>query len=258
MKKYLFIKQNRNFLLFIIFILSLSSCKIMYIPNMENVPLFKEKGEVRATISTTNFQAAVAVANNVGVMVNGYANNGSGEVFSSQNDFQYISNRYFIEGAVGGFFPVEENFIFEVYAGGGVGYISYNENELYSIFGGSNNGPFSKYSADIQKLFLQPNMGFTNENIDFALSFRFVGLKFSNIDTVNYTVKELIDENIYDLDRPIYFFIEPAITIRFGYKWAKFHVQTIYSKNMSIEPINYRQLNVNFGIHINIAERYKK
>lgn len=223
---------------------------------MENVPLFKEKGEVRATISTTNFQVAVAVTNNIGVMVNGYANNGSGEIFSPQNDFKYISNRYFIEGGVGGYFPLEENFIFEVYAGGGVGYISYDENESYSILGG-NNWPFGKYSAEIQKLFLQPEMGFTNENIDFALSFRFVGLKFSNIDTVNYTISDLEKENIYDLDRPIYFFIEPALTLRFGYKWAKFHIQTVYSKNMSIESINYRQLNLNFGIHVNIAKRYK-
>lgn len=47
------------------------SCNIMYTPNMQNVPLLTEKNEVRATLGPFDYQAAYAVTENIGVMLNG-------------------------------------------------------------------------------------------------------------------------------------------------------------------------------------------
>ncbi len=43
----------------------------MYVPNMHNVPLLKEKNELVVNLSTTNYQSAYAITDNIALMTNG-------------------------------------------------------------------------------------------------------------------------------------------------------------------------------------------
>src|ERR1044072_8929111 len=57
----------------------LSSCATtMYTTNAVNVPLLKEKGEVKINATQNDLQAAIAVSDNIGIMANGYYKNYDG------------------------------------------------------------------------------------------------------------------------------------------------------------------------------------
>ncbi len=43
----------------------------VYVPNQVNVPLLKEKGEVKASVSLSDWQVAYAITDNFAVMTNG-------------------------------------------------------------------------------------------------------------------------------------------------------------------------------------------
>jgi len=223
----------------------------MYIPNTENVPLMTEKGDVKINISTTNVQASYAVTDNIAVMANGYRRQSTwSDASDSIDSWEYTSNRFLAEGGIGYYKVISENFIFETYGGGGFGQVGFDYFDVdYDI---ENN-----FSANFSRFFVQPNIGYKNDFFEFAISSRISGLKFSGIKT-NYSLDDLIDSEVYQIDAPIYFFFEPAITFRLGYKWAKLHFQTIYSNKLNIEPLNYRKLGINVGIYIDISKAYNK
>lgn len=236
------------------FALFTQSCKIMYTPNMQNVPLFKEKNEVRATIGYTNYQAAYAVTDNIGIMANAQYDKSNWEFTSGSYGYKYESKEFLVEGGAGYFMPLGESGVFEAYGGGGIGSNSFNRN--YSDT--ASTIIFDNYSTSKARFFVQPSIGMTNKNIDFAFSTRVVGLKFNNITSTGYTQEELKIDNLTDLDKPLFLFFEPALTFRVGWNYVKFHTQAIMSLKMNSEPLNYIPFSINFGAHINIAQRFNK
>lgn len=249
-------KKTLYFAIIIAFLFALQSCEIMYYPNMQNVPLFKEKNEVRASLSASNVQAAYSVTNNIGIMVNGQFGSRSWNTTSEnpvkETKYEYSSNRLFAEGGVGYFMPVSTNGVFEIYGGAGAGKIDFKKEITETNY-------YEKYdlSANTMRFFIQPNIGYTNEVVDIAFSTRFAALKF--YDLKNTFIKDdLIDNDINDIDKPLYTFIEPAVTVRFGWKYIKFHTQVMMSLKTNYESLNYLPLSFNAGMHLNIAPRYKK
>jgi hypothetical protein len=247
--------KNLRFPIFIIcyLLLSQSCTRIVYVPNMQNVPLLQEKNEVRATLGVSNFQGAYAVTNNIGVMINGQFRNGGGGPESSFQWFQELAKTKSIEGGVGYFKPFNGIGVFEIYGGGGIGSISFDEYENY----------LDKYSAATSRFFIQPSVGISNKYLDIAFSLRFVSLKFYNADTSEYVYgsssfnnEENVDLN--ELDKHDYTFIEPALTCRFGWKYVKFHLQAVFPNQLNNAPINYNKSSLFAGVHFNIAQRNKE
>ena len=248
-------KKNHILIFISCSVLFMPSCKIMYTPNMQNVPLLKEKNEVRATVGFSDYQAAYALTNNIGIMVNGQYKKPTWTLTSGSTEYKYESKKTLIEGGAGYFKPLGKNGIFETYAGGGMGSVTFDRS--YSDTTGGPSTSFDKYSAKTTRYFIQPSIGLSIENLDFAFSTRFVSLKFSNIDTAGYTPNGLFEQDLSDLDKTTYMFIEPALILRLGWKYVKFHFQALLSLPLNSEPINFVPFSVNFGIHINIAPRYK-
>ena len=141
-----------------------------------------------------------------------------------------------------------KNGVFEAYGGAGFGNVGFD-------VGYPNNK--SIFKANSMKFFLQPSIGFSNEVIDIAFSTRFVGVNFSNIDTLGYTPLQLEEENL-DQVAGMHLFAEPALTTRIGYRYVKLHLQAIYAAKLSDAEINYSPLRLNIGVHIDIAKWYDK
>ncbi|MEI6347524.1 MAG: hypothetical protein WCP69_06225 [Bacteroidota bacterium] len=248
-------KKTKFFILMIGVTIISQSCNIMYRPNMQNVPLLSEKNEVRATIGPTDFQGAFAVTDNLGIMVNGSLVNGQ-----TQSNFDNFNSNYttqvskgsLIEAGVGYYKPLNENALFEVYGGVGAGKNSIVSSEFSNGISFVN----SSIYANSSRFFVQPSIGFSNDYVDFAFSTRFVLQKYSKIDTLGYTTTMLYNDDLLNIDQPIFAFLEPALTLRIGYKYVKFHAQAMYSYKYNSEPLNYFPVNVNVGIHINIAGRF--
>ena len=62
-------KTTIKLVLISILALSVASCKIMYIPNSQNVPMMEEKGDLKVDIGTKDLQVAFGLTDHVGIMV---------------------------------------------------------------------------------------------------------------------------------------------------------------------------------------------
>jgi len=233
--------------------LLLSSCAhYYYVPNVQNVPLFREKNEYRFSAfygngeesSSGEVQAAYSATSNIGLMANFISASGGNS--TGQNS----AKGYCLEGAAGYFKPFGNAAVFEVY--GGLGGGSQNH-KYYSSFSNQSYG-----TADLSfvKVFIQPSFGMTFNAFDVAFSTRMSSLSFTDVKYNSINSYESIV--LHDIAGKGRFFIEPAITLRGGWKNVKFQLQGLISTDLS-NPTQYIGEGYHFsaGMYFTIANRYK-
>jgi len=244
--------MKTNFLLLTIsgcIMLSATSCvHYYYAPNSNNVPLFKEKNEMRiqAQYSTVGpvsdytdaiggfeIQSAYAVGNHTAVQLNFLHANYDDEYGSGDGNY--------IEAAAGYFRPsVDKHWIFETYAGLGTGSV----NSTYIMDYNSQDAKTS-----ITKFFIQPSFGYTSDYFSMAFSSKFSLVNFG------VTSSSLTKENNptdYDYVESFkkgkpYFWWEPGIMIRAGFKNVQAVTQIIYSVQGN-SGLPFCNLNYSLGI----------
>ena len=238
-----------------VMMLSVSGCKLMYVPNAHNVPQFKEEGDVKAHLGFRNFQLAYAFEEKMALIVNGYYRD---RTFSNTDTLSNIETKFntkntLIEAGTGFYetFGEDTSGTLSLYGGIGSGKTTHNEKEL--IIG---NSPFEfrQYSANINRYFIQGAIGKAIDRLNIAFSLRLNALNFNSVDTVDYTVDELRADQLLNLEKQTFYFVEPAFTMRGGNDWVKGHGQVIYSNNLTDKELNYRSFLLNFGIVFNITE----
>lgn len=111
-----------------------------------------------------------------------------------------------------GYFRPANGFILEKYAGGGMGKLKFSETSQEN-----NTTVVRNYSADGMRFFIQPSFDYSGKFFEAAITPRFCVGKYSNIKT-NYTTQEQIEGKSYNINEPLWAFIEPAVAIRGGYK----------------------------------------
>jgi hypothetical protein len=244
--------KKQSIKILMILAIALSSCAhYYYIPNVQNVPLFKEKNEFRAIvteggtdeISTTEIQAAYSITNNLAVMTNFMSANGG-----ERTDNSWAKGKY-LEGAFGYYRPFDKFGVFEVYGGFGSG----NQHHQYGTKDIDNG------TADLSfvKCFLQPSLGFTFHAVDIAFSTRLTRLSFYNIDN---KIKSNTESHYVDTiaQNKVSYLFEPAITLRGGWKYVKVQLQLSKSKNITHPNLRFEKTNLSLGLYFTIAKRYRK
>jgi hypothetical protein len=228
-----------------------AGCKTVYIPNVVNVPLLEQKGELRASVNTNNAELAYAATDHVGVMLNGYYEKSSPDATKTSGQG---GKGYLVEGA-GGYFthlPGLPLPLFELYGGAGVGHVRHDNwetiNSVRSDYG---------YQVSGFKLFLQPSAGITLDWLDAALSGRLVGIKTFGVKAENYPDQRLMEDDLFQLDHHFWVFWEPAVTVRAGYKWAKVFAQYGYSIKLNEASVSRRAGFLYFGLHFTFADRFR-
>lgn len=249
--------KKRNIFFLIGFIL-LSSCShTYYVPNTVNVPLFKEKNEVRFAghynsdnVTVYEFQAAYAITNNLAVMAN--------YMYGYEYTYEYFKNDcgygHYLDAAVGYYKPLNKHFVVEVF--GGLGACS--QYHLYKgeyLFFNGHYYPMMYYAnMFFLKNFIQPSIGFTFDYFDIALSTRLAYLSYFNI------IHNLPSSNgnIIDLQKIIakrnFLVFEPALTIRGGWKYVKLQAQLCPSFSNDLLPSSGGIFSV--GLYLSFAERF--
>jgi len=252
--------KNLKILILFPAILICSCTHYYYVANVQNVPLFREKNEYHFSGSygvgmysnCFELQASYSLPYNIGLMAN-YMNAKGGDV--SEKD--YGKGNYF-EGAIGYYKPFEGfEGVFEIYGGigGGKQYHEYSTThfdqwEVYREYNGSSDLSFSR-------IFLQPSFGVTFNAFDVALSTRLNRLTFTDINNYITGISDA-DEVNYLLEKSHYF-IEPALTVRGGWKYVKFQFQALYSGHIgNTEYYFYEGMHYSAGLYFTIANRFKK
>ena len=227
-----------------------------YVPNVQNVPLFKEKNEFRLSgalgagdvSGSIDLQTAFSISDHIGMMTNYmYAH---GEDKSNNN---WGKGSYF-EGAVGYFKPFSEYLVFEIY--GGLG--GCKQNHQYYSFSFPGPGTYTGTSElSFSKLFIQPSLGVIFKGFDFAISTRLCNLSFNKTDN---QINRQTDESEYNNLNSIaqnkrYMFLEPALTIRGGSKNIKVQVQAAFSSYSKYSDLYFEKSHISIGLYFNIVQK---
>lgn len=208
--------NNTDIVVLFAVLVSLSACNpVLYSTVSQNVPLFKEKGEV---------------AFNAGVAVSGSSNYFGSTGFNAQlavaadSSLAIISSFYSIkdeESGKGNYFELgvgkfkhnpESKLTGEIFIGAGFGSIKNSFDGL-------------QLNSNFLKVFIQPSGGYTTKIVDFALTPR--------IGIVNFTSyeNEVNDQAVahFFSEKKTTVVFEPGVTVRLGFKNIKLQYQLNYS-----------------------------
>jgi hypothetical protein len=247
-------KNSIRQILFTAMIISVSSCRIMYVPNSQNVPMMEEKGDIKANIGAKDLQVAYAITDHVGVMANGYYNKNNWSVTSGDMENKYISTRSLVEGGIGYYTAFDDIGRFEIYGGAGYGGVRHD----YDLVDNGITTESNSYKASLTRFFMQPAIGIQKENVGFAFSSRFAGVTFSTADSSGYSPTELLDEGLIELDNNLFLFLEPAVTFRVGFKYVQAEFQPYYNLQLAgPSSLKAKKMGLNFTIYLSIDDFFK-
>lgn len=219
----------------ILFSLFISACAPAYIPNVVNTPLLNNKHETQigayAGVSGSDLQASYAITDHIGIMLNS----------SFRNNVSDSSDNYhmhkFIETGIGYHSKFSKDGHFEIYSGYGYGMADIQTTVLESTI-------YTK--ATYQRIFLQPNFGFSSKMFDLSFSPRFVMVNIDP-DYLQYSTKTK-------------FFVEPTSSLKLGYKYFFLTSQLGFSipltKIENADWFEYQPLIFSIGFQIKIGRIY--
>jgi hypothetical protein len=183
------------------------ACSPVYFPNQLNVPLLEKEGDFvgTVTISPNGFdpQMAYAITSNVGVMANIQINP---ELGAQEVDRVFTGN-FLAEAGVGYYAALSDIVRFEVFGGGGYGWVS-----------GIRTPDQIDPGTRMYRGFVQPTLGISGRNAAICFSSRF-------------TLPVLMaDASVTRAS-----FVEPAITLKLGVRQVKFFSQIGLAIPLSIQ-----------------------
>jgi len=244
--------MRKPHILILLIAFTLSGCShYYYVPNVQNVPLLKEKEEFHLSASlgggeesvSTEIQAALALTDNIGIMANFMSVKGGNH---SENDW---GKGLYFEGALGYYKPFEQYGVFEVYGGVGGG----SQHHEYYFASNSGNADLS-----ILKFFVQPALGFTHNVFEIAFSTRLCYLSFYGIRN-NISGSQAEYDKVSSFANKNYLFLEPAFTVRAGWKNLKLQGQIIIaSYKLKKDFYDFEGFHMSFGLNYTFAKRYLK
>ena len=198
-----------------------TGCVTLYKPNAVHSPLLKEKRELNTSVGLGlsgcglyNIQAAYAISNHTGLMIDGmyhrrYSNNKESSVEKL--------NMFFGEAGAGYFTTLgnKKNGLFQCYSGGGYG------TTTDKITNNLQNDP--EINAKYFNIFIQPGLALTNTNFEIAFDLRMNYVNLFNIHAYLYDKFEWWNTDFhYYSDTSLYFInLEPTLTMKAGGKKLK-------------------------------------
>lgn len=214
-----------NTIISTILLFSISSCKMLYVPNSFNSPLLRNKGDgqinVAGGISGIEAQTAYAITNKFGIMANG-------QVLNSTQDDTLKERRTLFELGAGFTEKFSDNGIFEIFGGAGVGTVPADYRKI----------DYDGYSTtQITRYFIQPGIGFFNDWLDMSILSRLSAVSIGG--ETNW-------------------FYEPGFMAKMGYKRLRFYSCVGISvpfKRYDDQKWNHNPVMFSIGLHFNFGKR---
>lgn len=235
-------KNLTKIFILIAVVIEMSSCSPKYYaPNVQNVPLLKEKGDMQflaakgdgEQMESIEAHGSIAVTNHLGIIA-GYGDfkgydEDSEEKMADAETYELGAGYYNRLGRAG---------VFEAY--GGLALI--NQHHDY--------GDGINKEIKAIRPFVQPAIGINTDWFEAALSTRLAFVDYNKIADVD------------GLDDKFWVFVEPALTIRAGYKNFKLQVQYVYSELLN--PFSddeydwWIKENFSIGISVDFCKRFSQ
>lgn len=233
---------------FQIVILSLifTSCSIVYYPNRINAPLLSSENEFvgNAAVGANgiDIQAAYSVNSFLALQF-------SGNTYYKNNEYEKNNHQY-LDFGFGYYKKTDRIFKYEIFGGVGIG--RGDDKKFYE-------GTVDDYANGYYyKIFVQPNVGLSNDFFDLIFSARVSNLNFYNYQS-KYTGIRM--NGIYEREfenGPFLFntlFFEPAITAGLGYKFVKANAQIGFALPLYVPTFDYNPFIMNLGLQFKIKSK---
>jgi len=248
--------------------LILSSChQLYYVSSIQNVPMFREKNEFNLAGSyavgdeseSGELQTAYSITNHLGITANFMKTK-----IGSYAEKDYVSGINYDFG-VGYFRPIGSKAVFEVYSGygrnrqhHGYSHSEYNSSTgTYEYF--SDGDAYLKY----RRIYLQPAFGLVTDHFDVVGSVRLNHLWYTYINyDVGVNPEDIVIMDM--LDDKAQFILEPAITLRTGWRYFKVQFQASYAEYLNDtddEDYIYDFVegpHISCGFYLTLSHRWKK
>jgi hypothetical protein len=235
-----------------------------YVPNVQNVPLFREKNEYRLSgsyglgteTSCLEVQGAYSITDKLGIMTNFMSAKGI------ENSSESWAKGTYLDAAIGYFKPLLKSGVFEIY--GGIGGSKQKHQYRSTIYDPADpahtNFNAGKSEESFIKLFVQPSIGMTFNGFDFAFSTRFNRLSFNKTrNQIDRTLNQHEFDKLYaTAQTKNYLFFEPALTIRGGWKNIKVQLQGSTGSYLNNEHYQFDQFHISLGLNVTIAKKSLK
>ncbi len=216
--------------IFTLSLLLMGCTPLLYIPNKINAPLMAEKNDFRVNLGINQTggpasfegQGAYALSDNVGIMVN-YSGLSKAEEGNNGQHYHHL-----LEGGIGVFEDYGKEldhgklFRAELFLGAGKGWardvVIYDP---FVLFGSPPPPETNFYKGRYQRYFIQPAVGLAGNVVGGSFSLRCSWVSFQQfLHEVNGA------QNVINYNGGLAFAtIEPAFTVRVGYKGIKFFTQ---------------------------------
>jgi len=225
-------KKSRPILHVAVAIILLSGCAV-YMPQPVDIPLIKEKGDIRvnAGVFVTPVVDSAGMAGAHVTFSAGLTNVLAIQVFTSID----LLMRAHLQGALGLYKSFENNAVIEIYGGYGYGSSGWFSRELKS--------------DSYHLLFAQFNIGKTGIgklNFDFGFGLK-SGCIFNDYANYNKYYSPKI-EGKYG------WMIEPSAFFRFGGKRVKYNMAVNYMWTKHVPSRYYFPFNISMGVNLNLGK----
>jgi hypothetical protein len=256
-------------------LLVFSNCSSFYQAAQTPTPIVKQKGDANIFISMNEAQLAYAITDNIGVMATGHLSKQKQSFFSDtagviakllDNQLESIEARGYLSYQFGGFYFQELDATKSLQAGLLAGY--YQPSMMIEVERGlfkKNTDENLAYKCFKGDLFL--NYVHSTKYVDFITSLKFTGLQYNDkMYTEPLVAKQLgkIDGWKQPEMTAPYFFVEPSVTVQYGFSNLKFRVQAFMSQALNDNQFSKSQagatmgLNYQFGTMPKKEDKYKK
>ena len=225
-----------NLLIICLLSLASSSCHLLYLPNQVNVPMLTDRddlsGSISLGLSNVNLQTAYSPVKNVGLMIN-YA---GGKTSNSDNSS--ITNSYnFLEFGAGYYKPITKNLLFDIYGGYGLGEAKTFDNvwDEATIINGN-----------YTRLFIQPSITISAGDVfDANLAIRSIFISMEKTTDSNASTRSSKT------------FLEPVLTLKYGWKYIKIINQLGLSLPTSNIDYAYNPFILSVGVNFQFKSSWK-
>jgi hypothetical protein len=225
----------KNLVILLIGIAFVGCGPVYYVPNTQNVPVMKEKGQtnlsfgINSSESTDGFelQGAYGLTDKMALQLN--------SDWVSSSDESSSGSGHLIELGVGYYKNLSKHFVFETYGLLGFGNLKYEENY---------NEP-SEIKANFIRVGLQPSISFTSKYFIASLSGRIANINYNSVSGNYYDVDYLKTNNSHWL-------IEPALTVQGGSENVKLQLQFQISENLTDPYFTQDYSLVSIGLKVNL------
>ncbi len=214
-----------------------------YIPNTQNVPIIKAKGQTNLSFAGNDnqieFQGAYGVTGNLAIQGN------AAMIAPQAEDNGNGGSGRLIDIGVGYFKNLNSYFLLETYGLLGAGKMENHFPNTTTTYPNTT----GRIRANLYRIGVQPCISFHHPYFSVSASTKLMSLNYFDID--GSLIFDNIDQADYLAENKSNVIIEPAITLRGGLKMVKLQIQLLGSFNLSNQEFLQDEGLLSIGLNFN-------